>query len=303
MKNKSIISLKDISKDELMYLMKRAKEVKEGKYGNFLEGKIISSLFFEPSTRTRLSFHSAVKRAGGDIIGFASAGSSSTKKGESLGDTIKTVSGYCDLIVMRHHVEGAARRASDVTDLPIINAGDGANQHPTQTFLDIFTMLEKKENLDGLNIGLMGDLKYSRTIHSLLVALSFFGVRLYFISPEALAIPERYTDYLDDINVEYEVYKDFKECGKDLDFLYCTRIQKERFYDPVEYESVAGSYIIDKEGLSYLDEETYIMHPLPRVDEIAVEVDEDQRAIYFEQAHNGVPVRQALIGLLLGIIK
>ncbi|HMA68836.1 MAG TPA: aspartate carbamoyltransferase [Candidatus Mcinerneyibacterium sp.] len=303
LKGKSIISLNDMKKEELLYLMDISKKIKEGKFSNFLEGKIVASLFFEPSTRTRLSFQSAIKYGGGKSIGFATSKSSSTEKGESLADTVKTVNGYCDAIVMRHRIEGAARRASDVSTVPVVNAGDGSNQHPTQTFLDLFTIIEKKGSLNNNVVGLMGDLKYSRTIHSLLIALSHFDVKLVFISPEALKIPSRYLEYLKSKDIDYEIYNDFKDCGKSLDILYCTRIQRERFYDPMEYESVAGSYVIDKEGLDYLNKETYIMHPLPRVDEISVEVDDDPRAIYFEQAHNGVPVRQALLGLLTGTIK
>ncbi|HQO09548.1 MAG TPA: aspartate carbamoyltransferase [Clostridiales bacterium] len=300
-KGKSIVSLKDMEKKEILHLMKKAEEIKSGKLTQVLKGKVIASLFFEPSTRTRLSFESAVLGQGGSVFGFADPGASSAKKGETLSDTIKNVMGYCDAIVMRHFIEGAARRASEISSVPVVNGGDGANQHPTQTFLDLFTMLEKKGSLDGKVIGMMGDLKYGRTIHSLAMALTHFDVKLHFISPKELNIPDHYYDYLKAKKIEY-VHSSLESCGKELDFLYCTRIQKERFYDPMEYEKVAGTYKIDKNSLEYLKHDTYIMHPLPRVDEIAVDVDDDPRAVYFEQAHNGVPVRAALLGLVTGTI-
>lgn len=300
-KGRSIVSLKDMTKEEILYLLQRSSDVKNRKVTNILEGKLIASLFFEPSTRTRLSFESAVLGQGGRTFGFSDPGSSSVKKGETLSDTIKNVMGYCDAVVMRHHIEGAARRGSEVSSVPIINGGDGANQHPTQTFLDLFTMMDKKGTLENLTIGLMGDLKYGRTIHSLAVALTMFNAKLHFISPKELQIPTDYCDYLTSKGIEFSC-STLEECGKDLDFLYCTRIQKERFFDPMEYERVAGSYNINGDTLELLKDDTYIMHPLPRVDEIAVEVDEDPRAIYFEQAHNGVPVRSALLGLTIGTI-
>lgn len=300
-KGKSIVSLKDMEKKDILHLMKKAEEIKSGKLTQVLKGKVIASLFFEPSTRTRLSFESAVLSQGGSVFGFADPGASSAKKGETLSDTIKNVMGYCDAIVMRHFIEGAARRASEISSVPVVNGGDGANQHPTQTFLDLFTMLEKKGSLDGKVIGMMGDLKYGRTIHSLAMALTHFNVKLHFISPKELNIPDHYYDYLKAKKIEY-VHSNLESCGKELDFLYCTRIQKERFYDPMEYEKVAGTYKIDRNSLEFLKQDTYIMHPLPRVDEIAVDVDDDPRAIYFEQAHNGVPVRAALLGLVTGTI-
>jgi aspartate carbamoyltransferase catalytic subunit len=300
-KGKSIVSLKDMEKKEILHLMKKAEEIKSGKLTQVLKGKVIASLFFEPSTRTRLSFESAVLGQGGSVFGFADPGASSAKKGETLSDTIKNVMGYCDAIVMRHFIEGSARRASEISTVPIINGGDGANQHPTQTFLDLFTMLEKKGSLDGKVIGMMGDLKYGRTIHSLSMALTHFNVKLHFIAPKELSIPEHYYDYLKQKKIEF-VNSDLESCGKELDFLYCTRIQKERFYDPMEYEKVAGTYKLDLNSLELLKPDTYIMHPLPRVDEISTDVDSDPRAVYFEQAHNGVPVRSALLGLVTGTI-
>lgn len=301
-KGRSMISLKDMTKEELLYLMDKAKDVKNKKITDILKGKIVASLFFEPSTRTRLSFEAAILQQGGSVFGFADPDASSAKKGETLSDTIKNVAGYCDAIVMRHPVEGAARRAAEVSSVPVLNGGDGSNQHPTQTFLDLFTMLDKKGSLDGKVVGLMGDLKYGRTTHSLAMALTHFNVKLHFIAPKELSIPDHYYDYLKAKKIEY-THSTVESCGKELDFLYCTRIQKERFYDPMEYERVAGSYKIDKSMLDYLKNDTYIMHPLPRVDEIATEVDDDPRAIYFEQAHNGVPVRSALLALVIGTIK
>lgn len=302
-KGRSIISIRDFNKDEINFIIEKTKEVKSGKWKKTLEGKIIASLFFEPSTRTRLSFETAIQKQGGKIIGFSSAGTSSTKKGESFSDSIKTVSKYSDIIIIRHKIEGAARKASEIVDIPIINAGDGANQHPTQTFLDLFTIVESKGKIDGLKIGLMGDLKYGRTIHSLVTALSNFDVEIYFISPQELKIPEEFKNILNTKKIKFYEGKDFMKFGKELDILYCTRIQKERFIDPLEYEKVAGSYRINRESLKYLNEETFIMHPLPRVDEISVDVDNDKRAIYFEQAENGVYTREALLGLVAGTIS
>ena len=300
---KSIISMNDFTKEEIDFILLKSKEVKENKWKNTLKGNIIASLFFEPSTRTRLSFETAILKQGGQIIGFASSDVSSTKKGESLSDSIKNISRYADAIVMRHYVEGAARRASEVTTKPIINGGDGANQHPTQTLLDLFTIKEIKGGMEGLKIGLMGDLKFGRTIHSLLMALSMYNCEIYFISPELLKLPDYYLKYLDMKNIKYYILNDFREISDKLDILYCTRIQKERFSDPLEYLKVAGSYKITREDLKYFGDETYLMHPLPRVDEISPEIDNDKRAIYFDQAENGVFVREAILGLVLGTIS
>jgi len=301
-KGKSVVSIRDLAKEDLDFLIEKSYEVKQRKWKNVLDDKIIGSLFFEPSTRTRLSFETAIQNQKGRIVGFASASTSSTQKGESLADSIKTVSRYTDAIVMRHKIEGAARLASEVSDVPVINGGDGANQHPTQTFLDLFTIHENKGKIDNLKIGLMGDLKYGRTIHSLLIALSHYNCEIYFISPQLLQIPEYYLNFLESKNIKYHVVEDFREIGKNLDVLYCTRIQKERFSDEMEYKKVAGSYIIKKSDLDYLNDNTIIMHPLPRVDEIAEDVDSDPRAIYFDQAENGVYVRECLLGLVLGTI-
>jgi aspartate carbamoyltransferase catalytic subunit len=276
--------------------------VLHGQWANALSGKVLATLFFEPSTRTRLSFESAMVSMGGRVIGFADANVSSTRKGESLADTIRTVMGYCDVIVMRHSVEGAARLASLVSRVPVINAGDGANQHPTQTFLDLMTIKEELGRVDGLTVGMMGDLKYGRTVHSLAQALALFGVRLVFISPPSLKMPDDVLEELTASSTQFVEVPDLEQCGP-LDVLYVTRIQKERFADFQEYERVAGAYRIDGQALKNIGKDVRIMHPLPRVDEIAREVDDLPNAIYFKQAHNGIPTRQALLGLVLGTIQ
>lgn len=302
-KNRSIISFIDFTKEEIEYILQKAYEVKNGYYNNFLKGKVLSTLFFEPSTRTRLSFEAAISLMGGNFFGITDTSSTSIQKGETLIDTIKTVCGYCDAIVIRHPYEGAARLASEVSSKPIINAGDGANQHPTQTFLDLYTIKEHFGKIDGLNIGLMGDLKYGRTVHSLAMALSFYNIKIYLISPKLLKMPEEYKKYIEKLNIEYIETESIAEIGNKLDILYVTRIQRERFGDLQEYEKVAGCYKITPDTLNFLHKDTKIMHPLPRFDEIDPEVDKFKNAIYFEQAHNGIPVRQAILGLVMGVIQ
>ncbi|HOV15730.1 MAG TPA: aspartate carbamoyltransferase, partial [Spirochaetota bacterium] len=229
--------------------------------------------------------------------------SSSIQKGETLKDTIKTISGYCDAIVLRHPFEGAARAASEVTEIPVINAGDGSNQHPTQTLLDLYTIKEQFGAMDGLNIGILGDLKYGRTVHSLAMALSFYNIKLFLISPKLLKMPDFYLQYLDKRGVKYKETENLFEYGQSLDVLYVTRIQRERFGDPQEYEKVAGSYKVNSSILEKLNKNVKIMHPLPRVDEIDPAIDNTDNAIYFEQAHNGIPVRQAILSLVTGVIQ
>jgi aspartate carbamoyltransferase catalytic subunit len=302
-KGLDIISLRDLDREFLDFLLKKTKEVKEGKWQNSCKGMVVASLFFEPSTRTKLSFDTAIAMTGASMIGFSSAATSSTAKGESLSDTIKTIDQYADIIVMRHSIEGAARRASEVANAPVINAGDGANQHPTQTFLDLFTIYELKGSIENLKIGLMGDLRFGRTIHSLAMALSYYNVELYLISPSILQLPSYYIDYLDSKNIRYHIVEDFTSVGKDLDILYCTRIQRERFADPVEYEKVAGSYEISDKNIDSLSKDTMILHPLPRVNEIHPSIDTDPRAKYFYQAKNGVYTRAALLGIIAGNIN
>ncbi|MCK4806614.1 MAG: aspartate carbamoyltransferase [Candidatus Aegiribacteria sp.] len=298
---RSIVSIRDMSHDDLIKVVETTKRVKHGELSGFLKGKTVATLFFEPSTRTRLSFESAVFKSGGSVFGIANPKASSQSKGESFADSIRTVSGYCDVLVIRHPVEGAARMASELSSTPVINAGDGANQHPTQTFLDLFTINESFGRLENLKIGMMGDLKYGRTVHSLAHALALFGNELTFISPPSLQMPENILKELDDRNVKYKSVADLEDAENcDLDILYVTRIQKERFGDPQEYEKVAGIYRITQETIRLLGEGIRVMHPLPRVDEIAEEIDSMPNAIYFTQAHNGIPTRQALLGLVTG---
>ncbi|MCG8570122.1 MAG: aspartate carbamoyltransferase [Spirochaetes bacterium] len=302
-KNKSVISIRDLSKNELNYILDKSAEIKNNLHPEGLKNIVLASLFFEPSTRTRLSFESAITNLGGSFFGFADDASTSVKKGETLKDTIKTITGYCNVIAMRHPLEGAARVASEVATVPVINAGDGSNQHPTQTLLDLFTIREVFGKIEGLNIGLLGDLKYGRTVHSLSMALSAYNVNLYLISPEILQMPEHYKQYLDKSGIKYDSTDSISDVGKKLDILYVTRIQKERFGDPQEYEKAAGSYRITLDTLNKMSSHVKIMHPLPRVNEITYEVDETENALYFQQAHNGIPVRQAIIGLVTGAIK
>jgi aspartate carbamoyltransferase catalytic subunit len=301
-RGKSIISIRDMDRSSLLRIIEVTNEIKGGKHERSLEGKVLSTLFFEPSTRTRLSFESAMRRMGGSVIGFAGEDYTSVKKGESLYDTIKTVSGYCDAIVIRHPVEGAARLASEVAAVPVINAGDGANQHPTQTFLDLFTMTEFSKDFSGLNVGFLGDLKYGRTVHSLAYALSLFRTPMWFISPEILKMPDYLVHEINENGSRTREVEDLDELDARIDVLYVTRIQKERFGDMQEYAKVAGCYRVTKKVVESLGGNIRVMHPLPRVDEIALEVDELDNALYFKQAHNGIPVRQAVLGLVLGTI-
>jgi len=301
--NKNIISIRDLNKEELEFILLKSKMIKDGKYKNSLDGKVLANLFFEPSTRTRLSFESAMVSLGGKYFGFANQISSSVQKGETLKDTIKTVTGYCDVIVIRHPLEGSARAACECSIVPVINAGDGSNQHPTQALLDLYTIKEQFNKIDGLNIGLLGDLKYGRTVHSLSMALSHYDIKIYLISPRLLQMPDHLKNFLNDRGVIFMETENLEEVAGKLDILYVTRIQKERFGDPEEYEKVAGFYKITPDTLNIMNKHTRIMHPLPRVDEIDVSVDKTENAIYFKQAHNGIPVRQALLGLVTGAIK
>lgn len=303
-KGRSIISIRDMLREDIRAIVNRTAKVKAGSKPNFLIGKTIAALFLEPSTRTRLSFESSVLQAGGTVFGIASPGTSSQSKGETFSDTVRTVSGYCDAMIIRHPVEGAARMASEILDVPVINAGDGANQHPTQTFLDLFTINESLGTLEGLRVGMIGDLKYGRTVHSLTHALAMFGAELTFISHPSLRMPEEILEELKYKKIKYSVFRELDEAADcKLDVLYVTRIQKERFGDPQEYENVAHSYRITPEAIEILGGKVKVMHPLPRVDEISEEVDALPNAIYFKQAHNGIPTRQALLGLVTGGIE
>lgn len=302
-KGKSIISIRDMDSEALLEIIETSSKVKAGEYKGCLKGKVVSTIFYEPSTRTRFSFESAMKYMGGEAIGFAGTEYTSVTKGESLVDTIKTISGYCDVIVIRHPIEGASRLASEVATVPVINAGDGANQHPTQTFLDIFTIREFFTDLSKIKVGFLGDLKYGRTVHSLAYALSLFRTPLWFIAPEILSMPKYLLDEIREMRSEIHEYKDLEDIKGPLDVLYVTRIQKERFGDLQEYERVAGTYRVTPETVLALGGAVKIMHPLPRVYEIAPEVDSMENAIYFMQAHNGIPVRQAILGLVTGAIS
>ncbi|MGM0665801.1 MAG: aspartate carbamoyltransferase [Bacteroidota bacterium] len=298
---KSLVSIDDLSTDEMVSILDLAEEFEKQPSQPLLEGKVIATLFFEPSTRTRLSFESAISRLGGKIVGFTDASSSSVTKGETLNDTIRTVNSYCDMIVMRHPIEGSARLASEIADVPVVNAGDGANQHPTQTMLDLYSIRKTQGTLDNLNIFLVGDLKYGRTVHSLLMAMSRWKTTFNFISPEELKMPVEYKLYLDKLGLKYYEHSDFTEIIKEADIIYMTRVQKERFSDPMEYEKVKNVYVLRQKMLAGTKENMKILHPLPRVNEIHTDVDFDPKSYYFQQALNGVYTREAIITRLLNL--
>jgi aspartate carbamoyltransferase catalytic subunit len=301
MKNTSLVSITDYSKADYMKIMEVSADFEKNSYQNLLNGKVVGTLFFEPSTRTRLSFESAINRLGGKVIGFSEAGSSSVTKGETLYDTIKVVSNYAELVVMRHPLEGSARYASENSNVPLVNAGDGANQHPTQTLLDLYSILKTQGTLENLNIFMVGDLKYGRTVHSLLMALSEFNATFYFISPDELKMPQEYKDFLDKKGLKYYEQKDIDDEVKKADIIYMTRVQKERFSDPIEYERTKNAYVLKRDMLEGTKETMKVLHPLPRVNEIDTDVDDSPHAYYFEQTENGVYVRQAIISLILGL--
>ncbi|HPT11315.1 MAG TPA: aspartate carbamoyltransferase [Bacteroidales bacterium] len=301
MKNRSLVSIDDLSTEEINRILMLAGEFEKNPVQNLLPGKVIATLFFEPSTRTRLSFESAVNKLGGRIIGFTDSSTSSVTKGETLNDTIKMVSSYADLIVMRHPIEGSARYASEVSTVPIINAGDGANQHPTQTLLDMFSILKTQGTLDNLNICMVGDLKYGRTVHSLLMAMSRWNTTFNFVAPEELRMPDEYKMYLNNLGLKYNETAELSDVLNDADIVYMTRVQKERFSDPIEYEKVKNAYVLHSNMLTRVKPGMKILHPLPRVNEINMDVDPTPNAYYFTQAMNGVYTRQAIICTLLGI--
>ena len=295
-----LITTKGLSREEIVEVLDHAEKIEKdpASYYGSQSGKIIGLLFYEPSTRTRMSFETAIKRLGGDTISMGSVENSSVVKGETLADTIRVVAGYVDAIVLRHPKEGAARMASEFIDVPLINAGDGAGQHPTQTLLDLYT-IRKSAKLDGLNIGVMGDLKYGRTVHSLAHSITKFDSQLNFISPEGLQLPDNVKYDLERSGAEIYEHTDLDEILDTLDILYVTRIQRERFPDEEEYQKVSGKYRISKKTLENAPKHLKIMHPLPRVDEISPEIDRTEHAIYIEQAHNGLVVRMALLDLML----
>lgn len=302
MQSKSLVSISDISKDEILELLERARYFEEHPDSKILDGKVVATLFFEPSTRTRLSFETAVNRLGGRVIGFSDPGTSSSVKGETLKDTIKMVSNYADLIVMRHFLEGAARYATEVTEVPIINAGDGANQHPSQTMLDLYSIYKTQGRLTDLTITMVGDLKYGRTVHSLLMAMKYFRPKFVFVASRELAMPQEYKEFCRREGIEFEETTDFSaDVINSSDIIYMTRVQRERFTDPLEYERVKDLYTLHNAMLDNSRENLRILHPLPRVNEIDVDVDDNPKAYYFEQARNGLFARQAIITRALGI--
>ncbi len=301
MKHKSLVSINDYTKEEQLRILELAQEFEKNPVQRIMEDYVVASLFFEPSTRTRLSFESAANRLGAKIVGFSEASNTSVKKGESLRDTILTVANYSDLIVMRNPIEGSARFASEISSVPIINAGDGANQHPTQTLLDLYSIQKTQGSLDNLEVALVGDLKYGRTVHSLVIALCNFNTTFHLVSPVELKLPRAVKMHIKEKNLAYHQYTELEDVLPKSDVLYMTRIQKERFSDPLEYERIKNSYILHADMLPDTKENFRVMHPLPRVNEIHTSVDKSPKAYYFEQALNGVFVRQALMTLILGI--
>jgi aspartate carbamoyltransferase catalytic subunit len=302
MKKKSLVSINDFTREEHIRILELAGAFEKRPKQRILEDYVVATLFFEPSTRTRLSFESAATRLGARVIGFTDAASSSVQKGESLRDTILTVSNYADIIVMRHPREGSARFASEVASVPIINAGDGANQHPTQTLLDMYSIRKTQGTLDNLNVAFVGDLKYGRTVHSLVQALCNYNTTFHLVSPMELKLPSSVKMSIKDRNLAYHQYTDLMEVIPKVDILYMTRIQKERFSDPLDYEKVKNSYILKNSMLAASRPNLKIMHPLPRVNEITTDVDDNPKAYYFTQALNGVFVRQALLAAILGVV-
>lgn len=300
---KHIISIADFTKQDILTILKTARDIDQGKVSKKLfEGILMATCFFEPSTRTRLSFEAAIKRLGGDVIGFADAAVTSAKKGESLADSIKIIGQYADGIIIRHPLAGSARLASFATDKPIINAGDGSNQHPTQTLLDLYTIRQSQKKLDGLSIAFMGDLKYGRTVHSLAQALTHFNTRLYFVAPQSLQLPPHISNDIKSCQIKFSFHEDSEEVVKKVDVVYMTRIQGERFSDSNEYNRVKNSYELRAENLSGVKENLAILHPLPRIGELHTSIDTTPYAWYFRQARNGVAVRQAVLAHVFGKI-
>lgn len=295
------VTIADLSKEKIMYLLEMAHEFEKHPNRELLKGKVVATLFFEPSTRTRLSFETAANRLGARVIGFSDAKASSVSKGETLKDTVLMVSNYADVIVMRHYVEGAAQYASEVAPVPIVNAGDGAHMHPSQCLLDLYSIYKTQGTLDNLNIYLVGDLKYGRTVHSLITAMRHFNPTFHFIAPKELAMPEEYKIYCRNHGIKYVEHTEFNEdIIADADILYMTRVQKERFSDLMEYERVKNVYILKRQMLAKAKPNMKIMHPLPRVNEIAYDVDESPYAYYIQQAQNGLYAREAIICDVLG---
>lgn len=302
MTSKSLVSISDIDKEEMLHLLELSRYFEENPNSKILDGRVVATLFFEPSTRTRLSFETAVNRLGGRVIGFSDANSTSTSKGETLKDTIKMVSNYVDLIVMRHYLEGAARYATEVTSTPIINAGDGANQHPSQTMLDLYSIYKTQGTLENLTITMVGDLKYGRTVHSLLMAMRYFNPTFNFIACDELQMPAEYKKFCIDNGIRFNESADFSaDVINSSDIIYMTRVQRERFTDIMEYERVKDLYRLHNSMLDNSKPTLKILHPLPRVNEIDRDVDDNPKAYYFQQAGNGLFARQAIITRALGI--
>ena len=300
--NSSLVSIADLSRDKILYLMEMAQEFEQYPNRKLLDGRIVATLFFEPSTRTRLSFETAAHRLGASVIGFTDPKVTSSTKGETLKDTIMMVANYSDVIVMRHFLEGAALYASELTQTPVVNAGDGAHQHPSQTLLDLYTMLQTQGKLENLNIHLVGDLKYGRTVHSLIMAMRHFNPTFHFIAPKELAMPEEYKQYCNKHGIKFVEHEDFNEDTiAEADIIYMTRVQRERFSDLMEYERVRDVYILRGDMLGKAKENMRILHPLPRVNEITQDVDDTPHAYYFQQALNGLYAREAILCNALGI--
>ncbi len=311
--NRDIVSIKDFSKQDLETIFSIATQFSKNGYDQaLLKGRRVGLLFYEPSTRTRMSFDTAAQALGADTVWFAGTEGTSVMKGETLKDTIETVANYVDLIVLRHPFDGSARWAAEITTMrtrrgmpkvPIISGGDGKNEHPTQTMLDLYSMLMTQGRLESLNVALIGDLKYGRTVHSLSYALSMYGTKLSFVAPDMLQIPPHITSFLDRRGIRHSEYSRIEDAVAEADVVYMTRIQKERFPDENEYNKVKGLYRISKSTLSIAKPTMRLMHPLPRVDEISLDADDDPRAYYFQQAGNGVPIRAALLALVMGVCK
>lgn len=302
MEKHNFVTIANLSKEQLLYLIEMAQEFEQHPNRELLKGKVVATLFFEPSTRTRLSFETAANRLGARVIGFSDAKVSSVTKGETLKDTILMVSNYADVIVMRHFIEGAAQYASEVAPVPIINAGDGAHMHPSQCLLDLYSIYKTQGTLENLNIYLVGDLKYGRTVHSLIMAMRFFNPTFHFIAPKELAMPQEYKLYCKEHNIKFQEHTAFNEkVIADADILYMTRVQKERFSDLMEYERVKNVYILKNEMLSNVKPNMKILHPLPRVNEIAYDVDNNPHAYYIQQARNGLYARESIFSYCLGL--
>lgn len=298
----NFVTIADLSKEKILYMIKLAQEFEKHPNREILKGKVVATLFFEPSTRTRLSFETAANRLGARVIGFSDAKVTSATKGETLKDTILMVSNYADAIVMRHYIEGAAQYASEVAPIPIINAGDGAHQHPSQCMLDLYSIYKTQGTLENLNICLVGDLKYGRTVHSLIMAMRHFNPTFHFIAPKELAMPNEYKIYCKEHNIKYVEHTAFNEkIINEADILYMTRVQKERFSDLMEYEKVKNVYILKNDMLNNARDNMKILHPLPRVNEIEYEVDKNPHAYYIQQAQNGLYAREAIICDVLGL--